>query len=110
VPERLKLYEAIRSERASRIQEYSRLTGRDWVAGRPAYDSKFIRADYTATTPAVVDEIGWLTVGFDGDEVRAFEEYNFNHDEMVNSASAFKTWLEAKLMSYTNDEPLEHLN
>jgi hypothetical protein len=49
-------------------------------------------------------------VGFDGDEVRAFEEYNFNHDEMVNSASAFKTWLEAKLMSYTNDEPLEHLN
>lgn len=45
-----------------------------------------------------------------GDEVRAFEAYNFDHDEMVNSASAFKAWLEAKLMSYTNDEGLEHLN
>lgn len=40
VPERLELYETIRSERASRIQEYSRLTGRDWVAGTAAYDSK----------------------------------------------------------------------
>ncbi|EAQ93316.1 hypothetical protein CHGG_01551 [Chaetomium globosum CBS 148.51] len=77
VPERLKLYEAIRSERAGRIQEYSRLTGKDWVNGAPVYD------------------------------MRAFEEYNFNHDEMSNSASAFKTWLDAKLTSMADDELLE---
>jgi hypothetical protein len=40
VPERLKLYETIRFKRAFKIQEYSRLTGQDWVDGQPVVDSK----------------------------------------------------------------------
>ncbi|KAL2134904.1 hypothetical protein VTI74DRAFT_10539 [Chaetomium olivicolor] len=62
VPERLKLYESIRAERAHRIQDYSRKTGQDWVDGKPVVD------------------------------MRAFEEYNFNHDELAHSAAALKQW------------------
>jgi 2-polyprenyl-6-methoxyphenol hydroxylase-like FAD-dependent oxidoreductase len=40
VPERLKLYERIRYERAHKIQEHSRLAGLDWVGGQPVVDSK----------------------------------------------------------------------
>ena len=39
VPERLRLYEKIRMERAHRIQEYSRLAGRD--LGDEKLDSTF---------------------------------------------------------------------
>ncbi len=38
VPERLRLYEKIRMERANRVQEYSRLAGRD--LGEKKLDSK----------------------------------------------------------------------
>jgi 2-polyprenyl-6-methoxyphenol hydroxylase-like FAD-dependent oxidoreductase len=38
VPERLRLYEKIRMERANRVQEYSRLAGRD--LGDTKLDSK----------------------------------------------------------------------
>lgn len=131
VPERLKLYEAIRSERAGRIQEYSRLTGKDWVNGAPVYDSEFWFASWffqghtfppSSFTPPftppsgrrllpprlLIGLLGWLAnLGCEWHEVRAFEEYNFNHDEMSNSASAFKTWLDAKLTSMADDELLE---
>ena len=40
IPERLKLYEKIRYERAHLIQEYSRQAGKDWVDGKPQIDSK----------------------------------------------------------------------
>ncbi len=40
VPKRLELYEAIRSDRAHNIQEYSRLTGQDWTGTKPAVDRK----------------------------------------------------------------------
>lgn len=40
--ERLRLYGLIRAARAHRIQEYSRLTGQDWVGGKPVVDSKWI--------------------------------------------------------------------
>jgi 2-polyprenyl-6-methoxyphenol hydroxylase-like FAD-dependent oxidoreductase len=46
IPERLQLYDEIRHERASRIQQYSRLAGRDRVDGQETADSKcstFIR-------------------------------------------------------------------
>jgi 2-polyprenyl-6-methoxyphenol hydroxylase-like FAD-dependent oxidoreductase len=39
VPERLRLYETFRMERAHRVQEYSRLAGRD-LGGEKALDSK----------------------------------------------------------------------
>ncbi len=45
VPERLKLYEEIRARRAHEIQEYSRLAGMDWVAGKPLVDSKSTTLD-----------------------------------------------------------------
>lgn len=38
VPERLRLYEKIRMQRANRVQEYSRLAGRD--LGEKKLDSK----------------------------------------------------------------------
>ncbi|KAF1971864.1 FAD binding domain-containing protein [Bimuria novae-zelandiae CBS 107.79] len=40
VPERLKLYERCRYERASRIQEYSRLIGKDFGSGPPLDTSR----------------------------------------------------------------------
>jgi 2-polyprenyl-6-methoxyphenol hydroxylase-like FAD-dependent oxidoreductase len=40
VPERLKLYEKIRYERAHAIQEYSRQAGMDFVDGKPQIDSE----------------------------------------------------------------------
>ena len=40
VPERLKLYEKIRYERANSIQEFSRQAGKDFVDGKPQIDSK----------------------------------------------------------------------
>ncbi|KAH6853737.1 hypothetical protein B0I37DRAFT_14218 [Chaetomium sp. MPI-CAGE-AT-0009] len=82
VPERLELYEKIRHERASCIQKYSRLAGQDWVVGRPRVD------------------------------MREFEAYNFDHDEMRNAEAAFKDWLGKKLRSLTaspvarEEEPL----
>lgn len=39
IPERLKLYEQIRYERANNIQDYSRQAGVDCVDGKPAIDS-----------------------------------------------------------------------
>ncbi|KAK3300354.1 uncharacterized protein B0H64DRAFT_437520 [Chaetomium fimeti] len=79
VPERLKMYEKIRYERATRIQEYSRLTGQDWIAGKPARD------------------------------MREFETYNFDHDEIENSASAFKSWVEVEWRSLTVTPPEEEV-
>lgn len=40
IPERLKLYEKIRYERANKIQEYSRIAGRDLVEGEVGVNSK----------------------------------------------------------------------
>lgn len=40
IPERLKLYEKIRYERAHLIQDYSRQAGKDWVDGKPQIDGK----------------------------------------------------------------------
>ena len=54
VPARLELYEEIRSERAHKIQEFSRLSGRDWVNGRPVSDGK----PETAPSPPFQDEKG----------------------------------------------------
>jgi 2-polyprenyl-6-methoxyphenol hydroxylase-like FAD-dependent oxidoreductase len=39
VPERLKLYEKIRYQRANAIQEFSRQAGKDWIDGKPQIDS-----------------------------------------------------------------------
>lgn len=40
IPERLKLYEEIRYERAHVIQEYSRQGGQDLAEGKPEINSK----------------------------------------------------------------------
>ncbi|OBT71915.1 hypothetical protein VF21_09213 [Pseudogymnoascus sp. 05NY08] len=66
IPERLKLYEQIRYERANNIQDYSRQAGVDCVDGKPAIDMM----KYTA--------------------------YNFGHDEFDNSTNIFLKWRRAK--------------
>lgn len=40
IPERLRLYEKIRYDRAHNIQEFSRQAGADWVDGKPILDSE----------------------------------------------------------------------
>lgn len=66
VPERLKLYEKIRYERANAIQEYSRLAGKDFVGGKPQID------------------------------MMKYTVYNFCHDEYDNSTKIFREWTWAK--------------
>ncbi|KAK8019428.1 salicylate hydroxylase [Apiospora arundinis] len=66
VPERLRLYEKIRYERAHTIQEYSRQAGKDWVDGKPQIDMM----KYTA--------------------------YNFGHDEIDNANRIFNAWLSSQ--------------
>ncbi|KAK1781826.1 FAD/NAD(P)-binding domain-containing protein [Copromyces sp. CBS 386.78] len=61
--ERLKLYEAIRYERAHTIQNYSRLAGSDWINGKPQV------------------------------EMTKFTNYNFGHDEIDHSRNLFNNWL-----------------
>ncbi|KAK3383143.1 hypothetical protein B0T24DRAFT_36373 [Lasiosphaeria ovina] len=66
LPERLKLYEQIRSERAHAIQQYSRLAGQDWQNGQPAVD------------------------------MMAYTNFNFGHDEIDHARNIFKRWMWAK--------------
>ncbi|CAM1505591.1 Fc.00g112280.m01.CDS01 [Cosmosporella sp. VM-42] len=66
VPDRLKLYETIRYERAHNIQEFSRQTGKDWVDGKQQID------------------------------IMAYMSYNFGHDEIDYANNVFKRWLWAK--------------
>ncbi|KAH7170583.1 hypothetical protein EDB81DRAFT_941469 [Dactylonectria macrodidyma] len=63
VPERLKLYEKIRYERAHRIQDYSRQAGKDWIDGKPQID------------------------------MMSYTNYNFGHDEYDYAGNIFKRWL-----------------
>ncbi|KAI5927748.1 hypothetical protein F4810DRAFT_279687 [Camillea tinctor] len=67
VPERLKLYEKIRYDRAHAVQEYSRRVGQD----RKDDQNK-------------------------QSEMMTYVAYNFGHDEYDNSANIFKRWLWAK--------------
>ncbi|KAK7952086.1 salicylate hydroxylase [Apiospora aurea] len=66
VPERLRLYERIRYDRAHNIQEYSRQSGKDWVNGVPQID------------------------------VMKYTAYNFGHDEFDNSTRVFNEWLSSQ--------------
>ncbi|KAK8089721.1 hypothetical protein PG997_004682 [Apiospora hydei] len=66
VPERLRLYEKIRYDRAHNIQEYSRQSGKDWVNGVPQID------------------------------VMKYTAYNFGHDEFDNSTRVFNEWLSSQ--------------
>lgn len=66
IPERLKLYESIRYERAHKIQNFSRIMGRDIKPG----ESKFNMMEFT--------------------------DYNFGHDEWDNSTQAFRKHYWAK--------------
>ena len=47
IPERLRLYEKIRYDRAHQIQEFSRQAGKDWVGGKPQMDSKLWQRLYS---------------------------------------------------------------
>ena len=77
VPARLQLYEAIRYERANRIQEYSRRMGRD-IQKDAKVDSKrpisIMKAEIL--TRAVVE----------------YTNYNFGHDEFDNSTQKLREW------------------
>ncbi|KAI1368724.1 hypothetical protein F5Y08DRAFT_335290 [Xylaria arbuscula] len=76
IPERLKLYEKIRYERAHMIQEYSRQAGRDWVNGKPQID------------------------------MSSYTSYNFGHDEIDNSEKIFRRWQWSKNPNYRYKMPL----
>lgn len=62
VPDRLKVYEKIRYDRAHAIQEYSRLAGLDWVDGKPQID------------------------------MMAYTNQNFGHDEIDYATHVFCKW------------------
>ncbi|EPE34794.1 FAD/NAD(P)-binding protein [Glarea lozoyensis ATCC 20868] len=62
VPERLKLYEKVRFERAHAIQEFSRQAGADFVDGKPRLD------------------------------LMKYVPYNFGHDEYHNSTKVLANW------------------
>ncbi|KAH8905161.1 FAD/NAD(P)-binding domain-containing protein [Coniochaeta sp. PMI_546] len=66
IPERLKLYEEIRYERAHAIQDYSRKAGQNMVAGKPAID------------------------------MMQYTNHNFGHDEFDHASNIFKRWKWAK--------------
>lgn len=63
VPDRLKLYESIRKERAESIQHYSRIVGRDQISPQEA-----------ATT------------------MLEFTNYNYGHDEFDHAAQRLREW------------------
>ena len=94
VPERLKLYENIRYERAHMIQEYSRQAGRDWIDGKPQ-----INSEYTPTDPTPEYHI-------EVSAVRSYTSYNFGHDEIDNSEKIFKRWQRSKNPSWGCRMPL----
>jgi hypothetical protein len=86
VPERLKLYEKIRYERAHTIQDFSRRVGEDLVDGKPTINGE---PDYVACSMALANQGVCLSV-------MQFNIYNFNHDEYDNSSNILKRWQWAK--------------
>ncbi|KAK1705489.1 hypothetical protein BDP67DRAFT_623120 [Colletotrichum lupini] len=67
VPERLRLYEKIRMERAHKIQEFSRQAGKDRIPGQP---------------PAI--------------KMMNYTNYNFGHDEHDHATKIFNKYLWSK--------------
>lgn len=90
VPERLKLYEKIRYDRAHNIQEFSRQAGRDWKDGKPTVESEYRIGPSSATEPRRTAPM--LTIS----TVTAYMSYNFDHDEIENSSHAFKCWVRSQ--------------
>ena len=77
IPTRLKLYESIRYERANRIQEYSRLAGRD-LKEDVKMDSKYTLAHSVCSllTNIVIE----------------YTNYNFGHDAFHNATQKLREW------------------
>ncbi|KAL3435979.1 hypothetical protein BDV09DRAFT_203682 [Aspergillus tetrazonus] len=63
IPERLRLYDEIRHERATRIQQFSRVAGQDRTDGQSTAD------------------------------MYGFTNYNFGHDEWDNSTQRLREWM-----------------
>ncbi|KAK7432709.1 hypothetical protein QQZ08_000568 [Neonectria magnoliae] len=82
VPERLKLYEKIRYERAHIIQNYSRQAGKDWIDGTPQIDSE------SSTYPFQCDQ-----VHLQSQSVMSYTNYNFGHDEYDHAGNIFQRWI-----------------
>jgi hypothetical protein len=82
IPERLKLYETCRYERAHKIQEYSRLAGND-LDKSPGMDSKH--------STLIFPPVHQLT-----DTVIEYTNYNFGHDEWDYSTQTLRKWIWSK--------------
>lgn len=82
VPQRLRLYEKIRMDRANRLQEYSRVAGHD-LQEEKKLNSEFI-SDTFKCMPLMADTAAI---------VMEFTSYNFGHDEWDNSMNVYRRWL-----------------
>ena len=93
VPERLRLYEKIRMERANRVQEYSRLAGRD--LGDKKLDSKANLLFHHLLLPPpnfAPIRFAYSQTDHSPRAVMEYTNYNFGHDEWDNSMNMFRKW------------------
>lgn len=84
IPERLKLYNEIRYERACKVQQFTRVAGLDVQDGQ--LDSKFCDLFISTVVPRLLIRVAV-----------EFSKYNFNHDEFDNSAQKLREWKWARL-------------
>ncbi|RMZ85619.1 hypothetical protein DV737_g566, partial [Chaetothyriales sp. CBS 132003] len=76
VPERLKLFQDIRYERANKIQEYSRLVGKDIKESNGVNSEYLLFLSSSSAENAVIE----------------YTNYNFGHDEFDNSTQKLREW------------------
>lgn len=87
IPERLKLYQECRKYRADRIQEYTRMAGRD-LSEITKSDGKKLDSKYVYGTARV--NVALTQV------VNEYTMYNFGHDEWHNSCQKLREWHTAR--------------
>jgi hypothetical protein len=86
IPERLKLYEKCRYERAHRIQHYTRMAGRD--AAEIASSGQQLNSQYLFPNFIVGETLTH--------PVNEYTSYNFAHDEWHHSTHQLKKWINAR--------------
>lgn len=86
IPERLRLYERCRYERAHKIQDNTRLTGEGGSA------SSADKTNFASTFMVALLSMTFVTLTLHLD----FISYNFMHDESQHSTNELRRFLEAK--------------
>lgn len=94
VPERLELYNRIRYERACRVQQYTRLAGKDVEDSK--LDSKSVLRDIPGVGRGL--ELTKLAI--------QYRMYNFGHDEFDNSAQKLREWKWSRMPKPVFDMPV----